>query len=84
MEKLMKEILCKHPISIISVLGVACQSSPPDRNWKGTEGSREIGKGTQDSYCETFPDSPWLRLSAPKAGGWVQYLLREIDPTPHN
>ena len=25
MEKLMKEILCKHPISKISVLGVACQ-----------------------------------------------------------
>ena len=25
MEKLMKEILCKHPISLISVLGAACQ-----------------------------------------------------------
>ena len=24
MEKLMKEILCKHPISLISVLGEAC------------------------------------------------------------
>ena len=29
MEKLMKEILCKHPISMISVLGVACQLLSP-------------------------------------------------------
>ena len=27
MEKLMKEILCKHPISLISVLGAACRSA---------------------------------------------------------
>ena len=27
MERLMKGILCKHPISMISVLGVACHSS---------------------------------------------------------
>ena len=27
MEKLMKEILCKNPISLTSVLGVACHSS---------------------------------------------------------
>ena len=27
MERLMKEILCKHPISLISVLGAACHSA---------------------------------------------------------
>ena len=29
MERVMKEILCKHPISMISVLGVACQFLSP-------------------------------------------------------
>ena len=29
MEKLMKEILCKHPISMITVLGAACQLLSP-------------------------------------------------------
>ena len=48
-EKLMKEILCKNPISLISVLGVACLLlSPLTGTDKGTEGSREIGNSTSE------------------------------------
>ena len=49
MEKLMKEILCKHPISLISVLGAACRSAHSCQGL--TEGSRETGSSTQESYC---------------------------------
>ena len=43
MEKLMKEILCKHPVSLISVLGEACLLLSPRLGLIGTEGSRETG-----------------------------------------
>ena len=50
MEKLMKEILCKHPIPLISVLGKACLLLPQTGTAKGTVGSREIGNHTQESF----------------------------------
>ena len=49
-EKLMKEILCKHPITMISVLG-SCHSSRCYQELIGTEGSRERENSTQESYC---------------------------------
>lgn len=33
--------------------------------------------------AETFLAVPWIRFRAPSAGGWIQFLLRELDPPWH-
>ena len=51
MEKLMKEILGKHPISLISILGEACLTLSPLTGTYKEQRAREIGNSTQESSC---------------------------------
>ena len=61
MEKLMKEILYKHPISLISVLGEACLLLSPPTGTDKEQRAQERFNSTQESYCQTFPDnSPYF------------------------
>ena len=57
MEKLMKEILCKHPSSLISVLGEACLLLSPRQGLIRNRGLKRERK-QQTGILKTFPGTP--------------------------
>ena len=57
MEKLMKEILCKNPVSLTSVLGVACHSSHSRQELIRNRGFKRDRKQHTGILLLTFPDS---------------------------
>ena len=68
MAKLMKEILCKHPISMISVLGEACQflslptGSDKEQRAQGRQETAHRNPSVKHSLTIRVVSSAYLRL----------------------
>ena len=59
-EKLMKEILCKYPISLLSVLGVACCST---HSWQKLIRNRELKRDKKQHTEILLLNIPWHFLN---------------------
>ena len=43
-----------------------------------------MGFPSKNTGVRDFRNGPAIKIHAPKERAWVQYLVRELDPTCHN